>query len=652
MKKRPTSFRAIAIQVTALTTALWLCFMILLTWAVAEDFFHQIDAKIRSHYSKSVVTRDPTDPDSAPELPGTFEVQMLERLNYPYLYLRDVKQLFPFVRPQMPGSMSSTDWLWDKWDLQYGCDFSLIYLDENNDVLMTSGNRMWFSYVSEESWINKDLEPQGYAWVDLDAIDGAADTMQNYLGYCPGFGSTGSSMFLTAIRVTGWFEDNQFHPTKLERAWYTDPSGMVTKEDMALFNSLDARKKLEWDLLIEADVSADQPLVTIYGWDVDGIYGDYQKNVTVDGKTYPNLTQMRLSTGCYTGSKRNLWESVSFATATFQYSYGKFTYALTVRSWPVQYAMLRLMPAYLVITAVSALALGLILHRIRRNLSMPLERLNAAFQIGAPIEPDAHWTELRTLEQHYTEMHSAMTQVQQETIRLENALNYATEAEQKRKELISNLGHELKTPLAVVHSYCEGLQSNIAPEKQEQYIQTILNETTRMDAMVMQMLELSRLEAGKTKLRTETFSLREWIRETAEKLTPLTQAKNLTVRMELPDEYLMNGDPARMEQVITNYMSNAIKYTPEGGNILIRATNGENGIFFSITNTAPHLPDVALERVYESFYRIDTARTDKSTGLGLAIVRGIMTLHGYTCYALNSSLDGKEAVEFGFFPRS
>jgi signal transduction histidine kinase len=169
-----------------------------------------------------------------------------------------------------------------------------------------------------------------------------------------------------------------------------------------------------------------------------------------------------------------------------------------------------------------------------------------------------------------------------------------------------------------------------------------------MDGMVMQMLELSRLEAGRVKLKMEYFDLGAVIRDVAERFEPLMAEKELKLRLELDGQEQMNGDEGRMEQVITNFMSNAVKYSTPGGEILVKAVFGKLGLYFSITNNAKHLSEEGLQKVFDSFYREDAARTEKSTGLGLAIVKNIMSLHGFQCYVNNTTLNNQPAVEFGF----
>jgi signal transduction histidine kinase len=340
----------------------------------------------------------------------------------------------------------------------------------------------------------------------------------------------------------------------------------------------------------------------------------------------------------------------------------KIGYAAIVMCEPMAYCALRLIPFYVVSALFVALLVWLYLGWIRRRLLVPMEEVIASLKKdtqqygGADLDIEKYrqttgtkdWHEPVAMCAHLHLLRQELAQRQTEITRLNTALDYAEHAEEYRKQLISNITHELKTPLAVVHSYTEGLQSEIAPEKKERYLQVILDEAERMDGMVMQMLELSRLEAGRVKLKMEYFDLGAVIRDVAERFEPLMAEKELKLRLELDGQQQMNGDEGRIEQVITNFMSNAVKYSTPGGEILVKAVFGKLGLYFSITNNAKHLSEEGLQKVFDSFYREDAARTEKSTGLGLAIVKNIMNLHGFQCYVNNTMLNDQPAVEFGF----
>ena len=132
--------------------------------------------------------------------------------------------------------------------------------------------------------------------------------------------------------------------------------------------------------------------------------------------------------------------------------------------------------------------------------------------------------------------------------------------------MTSDIAHELKTPLAVIHSYAEGLKEHIAEEKRDKYIDVILSEVTRTDRMVLEMLDLSRLEAGKVKLSRDDFSLLALTHAVFEKQEMAAQAKELNIRFDFPDDFTVTADEGRIAQVIENFATNAVKYTPAGGN--------------------------------------------------------------------------------------
>ena len=223
-----------------------------------------------------------------------------------------------------------------------------------------------------------------------------------------------------------------------------------------------------------------------------------------------------------------------------------------------------------------------------------------------------------------------------ELTRLNTALNYAKTAEENRRQMTSHIAHELKTPLAVVHSYAEGLKEHIAEDKRDKYLDVILSETERMDAMVLEMLDLSRLEAGKVKLARDQFSLGELARSVFDRLEMAIQAKELQLTWDLPEDTNLTADEGRIAQVVENFATNAVKYTPPGGSIAVSIEKGRRGLTFTVANDCPPLSREALNKVWDTFYRVDEARSGGGTGLGLAIAKQIIELHGGSCSAENT----------------
>jgi signal transduction histidine kinase len=315
--------------------------------------------------------------------------------------------------------------------------------------------------------------------------------------------------------------------------------------------------------------------------------------------------------------------------------------ALAARCNPLLYSVTALWPVYAVSLLLVLVACFLLLKNIRRELTQPLEQLSMKLSGLTAMLPDgpeydSRWQEPYDLERKALSLQQRLQEAKAEARQLQTQLEYAKNAEEYRRRMISGLTHELKTPLAVIHSYAEGLQEGIAQEKKEQYLGVILEESEKMDAMVLQMLDLSRLEAGKVKLSNDRFSLAALTQSVFDRLMPLAEEKGLTVRFTMPNECQLTADEGRIGQVITNLASNAIKYTPEGGEIsVIVYRKGERNVL-CVENTCERLSTEALEKVFDSFYRGDAARTTEGTGLGLAIVKAIVEQHGGSCRVFNT----------------
>lgn len=223
---------------------------------------------------------------------------------------------------------------------------------------------------------------------------------------------------------------------------------------------------------------------------------------------------------------------------------------------------------------------------------------------------------------------------QDEIQRQTQALNYAQNAESSRREMVSAIAHELKTPVAVLSSYAEALQEDIEPEKQKKYLGVLRQETEKMDRMVLELLDLSRLEAGKYQLQRENFDLKELVEEIIEPLKESIEEKQLQVEIRA-GEVLINADRYRFGQIIENFMTNAIRHTPDGGEVLIRV--GLDGDTLSVENQGSRLSPNQLQKVWDTFWQGDASRNSRGSGLGLSICKTIMNLHGGSCKAENTS---------------
>jgi len=317
---------------------------------------------------------------------------------------------------------------------------------------------------------------------------------------------------------------------------------------------------------------------------------------------------------------------------------------------PLEAAVRSLWPVYLA-TLVLTLALGYTLLRLlRRRLVDPVTDVAGGmagdwYPLYTPEAAPPVWREAAALRSGYDAEREHRRYGENERLRLERALDYAREAEEARRLFISSLAHELKTPLAVVSSYAEGLQEHIAEEKREQYLDVILSESRRMDALVMQMLDLSRLEAGRVKLSRDDFDLRTLTEQLLEKLRPLAAERDVTLTLAPGEACEVTADESRVAQAVENLLTNALRYAAPGSEVTVRVERGEKTAVFRVENPVerPFAPE-EWEKVWEPFYRRDKARRGSGSGLGLSIVKQIVELHGGNCGLRGTAGD----VEFSF----
>ena len=229
------------------------------------------------------------------------------------------------------------------------------------------------------------------------------------------------------------------------------------------------------------------------------------------------------------------------------------------------------------------------------------------------------------LEQTIRELRQSNEQLAQEIKEKERIDNM-------RQEFIVNVSHELKTPIALIQGYAEVLTAGVAddPEDRKYYCDTIADEADHMNKLVMQLLNLSRLELGAEQTYSEDIDLHELCAEAVRKTAVLCESRGLTV--EYDDTCItVRTDGDLLDQVLMNYLSNAIRYTVDGGKIKISAKQTGDCVRLTVFNEGDGLPEEELPKIWEKFYRTDRARTREAggTGIGLSLVRAIAdTLHG------------------------
>ena len=205
--------------------------------------------------------------------------------------------------------------------------------------------------------------------------------------------------------------------------------------------------------------------------------------------------------------------------------------------------------------------------------------------------------------------------------------------EERRKEFVANVSHELRTPLTNVRSYAETLRDgggDIPQDTANSFLDIIITETDRMTHIVQDLLTLSRLDAGNAELVLSRFPFGEAIQSVARANALAAKQRRHDLTYDPPESLpLIVGDRSRLEQVMMNIISNAIKYTPDGGHIRITAGSTESEVWMEVCDDGIGIPEKDRERIFERFYRVDKARSRESggTGLGLSIAKEIVQRH-------------------------
>lgn len=231
-------------------------------------------------------------------------------------------------------------------------------------------------------------------------------------------------------------------------------------------------------------------------------------------------------------------------------------------------------------------------------------------------------------------------------VELQDDIEKKIQIDEMRKEFLSNVSHELKTPLALIQGYAEGLQEciNDDAESREFYCDVIIDEADKMNRMVKKLLTLNQLEFGNDQVVMERFDMTELVRGVANSTKILMEQKGIRLELDNLEEAWVWGDEFKVEEVITNYMSNAINHADGGKVIRVFYTRFEDKLRVSVFNTGQPIPEDDIDKIWVKFYKVDKARTREygGSGIGLSIVKAIMDSFHQQCGVINH----EDGVEF------
>ncbi len=303
--------------------------------------------------------------------------------------------------------------------------------------------------------------------------------------------------------------------------------------------------------------------------------------------------------------------------------------------------------------------IGIFLSSVYANLiSKPLVNINkiakrmSAMDFTAKCEETTSDDEIgnlaNTLNFLSSTLENALEDLKYKNQKLEEDIEKERKLEEMRKDFVASVSHDLKTPIGIIEGYAEGLKDGIATGNDALiYLETIIDESHKMNKLVTNMLELSKLESGSLELIIEKFNILRLIQKIVKSFKLEFESKDLKLELKTNLEYCyILGDVFQLEHVITNLLSNALKYTPNGNKVIIDINSDGEIVTISIENKGAHIPEEEIDNLYNKFYRIDKVRnsSNNSNGLGLAIVKRILKLHE-SSYSLFNTEDG---VKFEF----
>ncbi len=299
------------------------------------------------------------------------------------------------------------------------------------------------------------------------------------------------------------------------------------------------------------------------------------------------------------------------------------TVGLLLFSSPIQDMMQRLtslqsrMAMYFLIAAAAAMTIALILSHV---ITKPMATLTRGIQrmgrgdlsVRVPVKGSG---EMRRMAETFNVMSEKLKML-----------------DQSRNQFVSNASHELKTPLATMKILLENIiyQPEMDAEVRTDFLSDINSEINRLNLIISDLLTLVSMDSKSTRLNRETFKFADIVTDVARRLSVVSDKRRQDIKLQISDSCEMYADFAKLTQVVYNILDNAIKYTPEGGQIRVRLIRSGRDAILSVTDNGPGIPKADQPHIFDRFYRVDKARSRETggTGLGLSIVNQLVLMHG------------------------
>jgi signal transduction histidine kinase len=244
---------------------------------------------------------------------------------------------------------------------------------------------------------------------------------------------------------------------------------------------------------------------------------------------------------------------------------------------------------------------------------------------------------------------TALTELKTTNEQLVSDIEKERKLEKMRQDFVSSASHELKTPIAIIRGYAEGLKINVDEEDtaMQEYCDIIMNEADKMNTLVLSLLEASLYSSGMKALNKEEFQLNEFIKEYMKAAKPIFEEKEINAKfIDSETPLMVFADKSQIERVLSNYISNACSHTKNEKEIIVSVEASGEKYKVSVYNSGSFIDDKDKDNIFNSFYRADKAHSRKEGrfGLGLSIVKSIMDMHKCECGFTNK----ENGVEFWF----
>lgn len=304
---------------------------------------------------------------------------------------------------------------------------------------------------------------------------------------------------------------------------------------------------------------------------------------------------------------------------------------------------------------------GIVTMFIAKRFTEPILELNdiakrmAKLDFSKKYQENGAEDEINNLGKSINEMsrklETTIKQLRTSNTELERDIEEKSKIDEMRRTFISDVSHELKTPIALIQGYSEGLIENVNSDEENRkfYAEVIQDEANKMDKLVKELLELMKLEYGGRKFNNTNFNIVELINEVIRKSKVMLEENNIKVKFEVDEEHFVYADEFYIEQILTNYFTNAIKNADEIEKekyIEIKIEEKENTVKISVFNTGKNINEENLNKIWKRFYKEDTSRNREAggSGIGLSLVKAIMDNYKNE-YGVKNKYNG---VEFYF----